>query len=230
MLNINFVPDDYIQNKESCRTNLLYSVLFLIVMGALAAVFVVVKARNERLTAREESIDKQLASRSQALEQIEELEKQSNKLLDKAYTVSGLIEPVPRSVLLAVLTNNLPDGTSLLEVGIKQQEEERKTLASALKNKAGKKKQTSNKKEQIPQESSKIELRGQAVSDLQVARYIQELELSSVLGDVKLVESVEYEAEDKKFRAFRLKINVKSSVRIDKEDIKRIAADKSLSM
>jgi len=230
MLNVNFVPDDYIQNKESCRTNLLYSVLFLIVMGSLACVFVFVKARNERLITKEENIDKQLSTESQALEQVEELEQQSNKLLDKAYTVSGLIEPVPRSVLLAVLTNNLPDGTSLLEVSIEQEKDEEKTLAYISKNKAGSKKQAGNKRDMESQEGSKIGLRGQAVSDLQVARYIQKLESSVILDDVKLVESVEYEAGDNKFRAFRLKINVKGLVKIDKDDVKRIASDKPSSI
>ncbi|GAF80214.1 unnamed protein product, partial [marine sediment metagenome] len=31
MVNINFVPDDYIQSTESRRTNLMYIVLFVVV-------------------------------------------------------------------------------------------------------------------------------------------------------------------------------------------------------
>ncbi|GAH79391.1 unnamed protein product, partial [marine sediment metagenome] len=43
MLNINFVPDDYIQNNESRRTNLMYLVLFAVVMAALGGSFLTIK-------------------------------------------------------------------------------------------------------------------------------------------------------------------------------------------
>ena len=35
MLNINFVPDDYVQSNVSRRTNLMYLVLFSVVMAGL---------------------------------------------------------------------------------------------------------------------------------------------------------------------------------------------------
>lgn len=226
MLNINFVPDDYLENKESHRTNLLYSVLFLIVMTALAGVFFVVKARNEKLAAQERAIDKELSTKSKTLEKVKELEQQSNKLLDKAFTVSELIEPVPRSVLLAVLTNKLPDGASLLKVNINQYKE--KTIpVSAANNESGGKNQKQSEK---TVEFTEIQLNGKAVSDLQVARYLQELKSSRILADVRLVESVEYRSEDEKFRSFRLKMNVKHSIKIEEDDIKRIAAERSLSI
>ena len=40
MVNINFVPDDYTQSNESRRTNLIYLVLFAVVMIALGGSFV----------------------------------------------------------------------------------------------------------------------------------------------------------------------------------------------
>jgi Tfp pilus assembly protein PilN len=218
MLNMNFVPDDYIQNKESCRTNILYSVLFLIVMASLAGVFVVIKARNERLIKEETAIDKQLEEKSQLFEQVKQLESKSNRLLDKAFTVSGLIEPLPRSFLLAMLTNNLPSGTSLFQVDIEQFEKGKKHSLS-------KNKSTGQQGEQI---ASKINLKGQAVSDLQVAMYIERLEASEILEQVRLVESVEIEKDENKRRAFMLEITVKKGVRIEEKDVKRIAKLKSV--
>jgi Tfp pilus assembly protein PilN len=226
MLNINFVPDDYIENKESCRTNLLYSVLFLIVMSALAAVFFVTKARNERLIAQEEAIDKQLSAKSQTLEKVKKLEEQSDKLLNKALTVSGLIEPVPRSVLLAMLTNKLPNGVSLLQISLNQNTKE-VVSASGKGGKSGEKEQ---KLSTETVEITEVDLHGKAVNDLQVAQYIQELKSSRILGEVKLIESIEYKEDEEKFRAFRLEVNVKDSVKIEENDIKRIAAEKSLSI
>jgi hypothetical protein len=48
MVNINFVPDDYAQSNESRRTNLIYLVLFAVVMIALGGSFVSIKIRQRR--------------------------------------------------------------------------------------------------------------------------------------------------------------------------------------
>ena len=47
MPSINFVPDDYIQNNESQRANLLYVVLLIIVMSALGGVFTTITMRKK---------------------------------------------------------------------------------------------------------------------------------------------------------------------------------------
>ena len=46
MLNINFVPDDYVQSGESRRTNLMCLVLVVLVMAALGGSFVTIKIRQ----------------------------------------------------------------------------------------------------------------------------------------------------------------------------------------
>ena len=53
MLNINFVPDDYIKSSESRRTNLMYLVLFAVVMAVLGGSFMAIKIRRRALNARE---------------------------------------------------------------------------------------------------------------------------------------------------------------------------------
>ncbi|GAH03662.1 unnamed protein product, partial [marine sediment metagenome] len=45
MLNLNFVPDDYIRSNESRRTNLMYLVLLVVVMAGLGGSFVTIKIR-----------------------------------------------------------------------------------------------------------------------------------------------------------------------------------------
>ncbi len=53
MLNMNFVPDDYIKSSESRRTNLMYLVLFGVVMAALVGSFMTIKIRRRVLGAKD---------------------------------------------------------------------------------------------------------------------------------------------------------------------------------
>ncbi len=46
MVNINFVPDDYVQNNESHRTNVMYLILLLIMMAVLGGSFLTIKIRQ----------------------------------------------------------------------------------------------------------------------------------------------------------------------------------------
>jgi len=57
MLNINFVPDDYIQSTESRRTNFMYIILFAVVMVVLAGSFATIKIRQRALDSKEKLSD-----------------------------------------------------------------------------------------------------------------------------------------------------------------------------
>ena len=74
MLNINFVPEDYIQDNESTRTNLMYAVLFLIVMIALGSAFATVKIRQRAIAAKEKLIEAKMVKARSAIKQFEELQ------------------------------------------------------------------------------------------------------------------------------------------------------------
>ena len=47
MANIDFVPNDYIQKRDSTRANLLYLFLFIVVMAGIGATFSVIKMRQK---------------------------------------------------------------------------------------------------------------------------------------------------------------------------------------
>ncbi|MHC4537734.1 MAG: hypothetical protein ACYS6K_27700 [Planctomycetota bacterium] len=125
MANINFVPDDYVQNTESSRTNLLYLVLFGVVMIALCGSFMTIKIRQRACGIKEQLVNTKMTKIQEAIKKFEELQTKRGEMMRTALTTSQLIEPVPRSVLLASLTNNLPQGVSLLKLGLLQKESAR---------------------------------------------------------------------------------------------------------
>ncbi|MEN6576019.1 MAG: hypothetical protein ABFD90_06725, partial [Phycisphaerales bacterium] len=115
MPNINFVPDDYIQSNESRRANLMCLILFSVVMAALGGSFVTIKIRQRACRAEESLVNAKMTRLEQSIKQFEDLQSKRQEMMRTALTTAELLEPVPRSVLLASLTNSLPAGVSLIK-------------------------------------------------------------------------------------------------------------------
>jgi Tfp pilus assembly protein PilN len=226
MVNINFVPDDYIQNNESRRTNVLYLVLFAVVMAGLGGSFATIKLRQRALNTKETTVNTKLTQAQEAIKQFERLQQRRREMMKTALTTAELLETVPRSVLLAALTNNLPPGVSLVELRLVQKEPP-KTSRTAPATKYQKVQASKDQAPETPASKEKllethISIEGFAPTDRQVAAYIQSLSSSALLENVALVESKEHKIDDAAFRRFRLTAMLGKDVRLSKEDIEKI--------
>jgi Tfp pilus assembly protein PilN len=225
MANINFVPDDYIENTESRRTNLMYLVLLAVVMAAMGGSFLTIRYRQRALDTQELLINKKLARAAEAITQFEQLQAKRKDMMKTALTTAELLEPVPRSVLLAALTNNLPAGVSLLQLALVQKEPPRTTSRVATTKYQQSQGSAAGGQEAVSKEKllqTNIDIEGVAPSDRQVAAYIGSLRSSMLLMDVALVESKEQKVEDSVFRRFKLKAKLRKDVRLSKQDIEEI--------
>jgi len=227
MNNINFVPDEYIQNSESRRTNLIYLALFVVVMTGLVGSFATIKIRQRMCRTEEENINMKMAQVPEALKQSEELQKKYKAMMKTVLTAAELLEPVPRSILLASLTNNLPSGTSLLKLHLVQKESKagRRTNKATTKYQAVQAEKDLVNELKSSQEKSletSISIEGIAPSDLQVAAYIEHLSNSALLDSVALVESKEYKIDDTTFRQFKLTAMLRKNVNLSDVDLDEI--------
>ena len=228
MLNINFVPDDYVQSSELRRANLMYLVLFGVVMAALGGSFMTIKIRQCACRVQERLANAKLTQIQGALKQFEELQTKRKMMMKTALTTAELLEPVPRSILLASLTNNLPVGVSLLKLSLVQNEPKptSRIVGSTSKYKAAQAKNAAEQPEGSQEKSLEtcMEIEGIAPSDLQVAAYIERLSTSGgLLNNVALVESKEHKVDDSAFRRFKLTAMLKKNIQLTKEDIERIS-------
>jgi len=229
MLNINFVPDDYVQSGESRRTNLLCLLLLALVMAGLGGSFAFIKIRQRACRDRESLANNRLAGIQKSIRQFEELQTRRKAMMKTALTTAELLEPVPRSVILASLTNNLPSGVSLLKLNLiqKQPKKSATTAASTSKYKAAQANKTIEHQARLSQEKSletHIDIGGMAPSDLQVADYIEYLSASQLLDNVELVESKEYKIDDTTFRQFKLRATIRKEVHLTADDVEVIRA------
>ena len=234
MLNINFVPDDYIQNSESRRTNLMYLILFAVVMAALGGSFATIKIRQRAVGVKDKLVNTRMARIQKAIQQFEELQTKRKAMMKTALTTAQLLEPMPRSVLLASLTNSLPPGVSLLKLNLIQKEPKQVGHAAVPTNKY--QAAQADREADEPRLSGErllethIDIEGMAPSDLQVAAYIEQLGTSSLLDNVALVESKEHKVEDTTFRQFKLTAMLKQDVQLTKDDIDRIKTRAEMSV
>ncbi len=224
MVNINFVPDDYVQNNESRKMNLIYIVLLLAVLVALGGSFVTIKIRQRACTVKENLVNQRMAQTQETMKQLEELQTKRKEMMKTALTTAELLEPVPRSILLAALTNNLPSGVSLMDLNF-MQKEPKNTVQSSVSKFQATQTGTKDSQERLSMEQlleTNINIEGVATSDLQVAEYIKKLSVSNLLDNVALVESKEYKVEETAFRRFKLTAMLKKDVHLSKEDVEDI--------
>ena len=225
MLNVNFVPDDYVQSGESRRTNLMYLALFAVVMAGLGGSFLTIKVRQRACSTKENLVNNKMTEIQQAIRQFEELQTKRREMMKTALTTAELLEPVPRSVLLASLTNNLPPGVSLLELNIVQaQPKQTNRVSGKSKYRAAQTQNAAAKTHSSPEKllETNIDIEGIAPSDLQVAAYIEKLSNSNLIYNVALVESKEHSIEDTTFRQFKLRAMLKKEVHLTKKDVEEI--------
>jgi len=232
MANINFVPDDYIQNNESRRANWMYLVLFMLVMAGLWGSFITIKIRQRACSDREKLVNAKMARLQESLNKFEQLQTKRKVMMRSALTTAELLEPVPKSVLLAALTNNLPPGVSLLKLQMVQKEPPPQTNQAAPASKYQAAQAEKDKEKAAPQSrisnerflETSIDISGMASNDVQVAAYIERLSSSSLLQTVALVESKERKVDNGTFREFKLKAMLQKEAHLTKEDVDIIKA------
>ena len=224
MAMINFVPDDYVQQRRASRSNVLYLMLLLAMLGAIGITFGFIKMRQRAVQTELAQLNSRMAEAQQQIAQLEELKTKSQTMMKTMVMTAELLEAVPRSIILASLTNNLPSGVSLLDFGL--EEKETQIYKSAAKNttssRYSKANATAAASEPQKTVSTNLQIKGIAPSDIQVAGFISRLNDAILFGDVSLVESKEIEIEKIKYRQFQLKAVIRPDLALTKENIDEI--------
>ncbi len=224
MTKIDFVPDDYVQQRESSRANMVCLILFAAIMGGIGATFTVIKMRQKAVRDDLTVLNQKMQNAQQQIAQLEQLTQKRKTMMKTAVMTAELIESVPKSVLLACVTNNLPSSVSLLELKVESEEHTIAPPTDAELSQYDKAKAEAAKKaiKPITIINTSIELEGIAPSDIEVANYIAALTDSILLEKVGLVESKEYEVEGIKFRQFKLNAMLKQDIELTQKDIESI--------
>jgi Tfp pilus assembly protein PilN len=238
MTTINFVPNDYIQQRRSSRVNLLYLILLAILLAGIAATFSIIKMRQAGARAELNQLDEQMQQAREEIARLDQIKQQGRTMVKSMMMTAELLEPLPRSIVLACLTNMLPPGVSLLEVKLEEKENKVTSPAPAAAGKAAagakpakptqyQAAAAGKQAKQAPAEvrtviQNDLVIEGIAHSDIEVASYIANLSGTTLLDNVQLIESKEQKIEDITYRQFRLRTSLKYNVTLTKDDINTI--------
>ena len=211
MSNTSFLPEDYLAQKAERRTNVICLTLFGVVMTVVFALFLFTNKQRSRILADQEEINLRYQKAAMQIEELTKLEEQKEQMLEKAELAAALVERVPRSILLAELINRMPPRLGLLS--LEMDSTKLKGVAPRDDKKTTGRPQRAKTKQEADQEVTKVEapryivslsMVGVAPTDLEVSRYMAELNAYDLLRDVRLEYSEETEVDERIMREFRI--------------------------
>ena len=209
MSTINLLPKDYVERRWRRRANWLCLILFFLVMAGVLGAQVVSEcsARHARQVLRR--VDADYAEAAKLIEQMQRLEAQERASRTSAELTASLIERVPRSTVLAAITQALPEHASLLSVELQMQRIVRGPAPASGKGRT-KFDALSGKPAPDPARASLVmEITGLASTDIEVGRLIANLARNPLIASVDLVYSQEKLIDQTPVREFQVKAELK---------------------
>jgi Tfp pilus assembly protein PilN len=197
---MNFLPRDFMERRGRRRANLLCLGLTGVALLALAGVCALYVMRAFGVSGLRAVVEQQYREAGRQIEQLKLLEDRKAGLVRKVELSADLLERVPRSHILARLTNALPSDTSLqvlvmssveVEVPAPKPTTTKEDEASAAPSKGSK----SKRPEKIRRREIQFRVDGLAMTDVQVAEYIARLTADPLFEEVNLKFSEEFPYE-----------------------------------
>lgn len=230
---LSFLPDDYLERKARRRTNAICAVLFCVVISAIGGAFTVTERSMREIQGQYERVQVEYTDAAKRIEQVQQMQDKQRKMAQQAELTAGLLEKVPRSFILAELTNGIPTGVSLIDF----------RLESTLQTGPAPKPKTAFEVRQaqvtaqnggilsIPTPQAKsynvtMRLNGVANSDDLVGDFIGTLSRSKMFHDVNLLFTDEHKQPDEpdlKLRKFQIEMKLDPRAQVD------VAAAKAMS-
>jgi Tfp pilus assembly protein PilN len=229
---LSFLPDDYLERKGQRRANAICAVLFVLVMAGVGAGFTLTERATKRIDDEYARVEEQYLSEAKRLEQVREMQEKQRRMARQAELSASLLERVPRSYLLADITNAMPAGASLLDFTLDSKIRARPATDAPKTAYEQKKaaKQGAAGAAAAPAEPKlydvALKLTGVARSDVQVAQFLRNLSRSKLLRDVNLVISEEHAQSEEKLRKFQIEmmINPDAEVQVAEPKLRQAAA------
>ena len=220
---LSFLPDDYLDRKQRRRTNAICAVLFCIVISSIAGAFTVTERSMREIEKQAADVDLQYTSAAKRIEQYQQMEEKQRTMQHQAELTASLLEKVPRTKILARITNGIPQGVSLLDFTLNSTlstapQSAPKTAFDARKAELDASRGVISAMASQPRVYDvSMRLTGVAPNDGQVSKFITKLNTTPMFKDVNLVFTDEFVAGDKesKLRKFAIEMNLNPNAPID---------------
>lgn len=206
---VDFLPEDYVEKRQAARSAILCIGLCLIVMAGIVTTYMMTQRNINTALKEYEDVTRQFNNASKLLADMQEVDNERSRMLQKAEVTAMLQERVPRSRLLEEFTRLSHGQAKLLEINLKSREIAVKAPVTQLQK--TKKQMGDSKIPEIvkpPEMEVTVELIGYAQTDGNLANFISALGKSPLLTDVNLVFTEETKVKDHTMRKFKLDMKI----------------------
>ena len=205
-MNSSFLPEDYLARKLARRSNIVCISLCAVVLCFICfAFFVKVQQKNVAVDKNQQA-DAEVEAKARQIDQIAQLEKQTDEQKKKAAITSQLLDPVKKSNLLAELINTMPVDLSLTDMDLKTEtpKNHRAPSTSMSRRRAD----AAPPANTVVKQDVNLEIVGLAATDVLVSEYIGALQTHPLFATATLVTTGEKKIDDVVLRQFKLKVQV----------------------
>jgi len=208
---VNMLPEDYVARQAQRRANVVCLVLFVAVMTTVLAAAFVSQRSLQNTTEVWERVNNSYAEAGKLIQQMQSLQAVRQRMFKKANLTAGLLERVPRSYLLAMVTAALPEGGSLREFKLTtKRKQTRVVTAKTKKTQYG---EAAAKRAAQAKSDSDLEVtmtvRGLAATDLEVARFMANMARCPLMEAVEIAYSEQKKFMDVVVRDFEVVMRLK---------------------
>lgn len=224
MNDTSFLPDDYLAAARERRTNIAGLVLFAAVLGGVAIWFTRSNVEYREVRDRQEQVGHSFAAVADRIRDMQEQERTRELMLEKARLAISLVDPMPRSIILAELVGRMPERVSLIDLQLRSEAvrpargaastSARTTPAAkpagrnAAAGSADKADKAAPPRAEPVRHAINLVLTGTAPTDLDVSAYLQALGRFDLFESVRLELSEEREISGRPTRHFRIAIRI----------------------
>ncbi len=217
MSTVNLLPSDVLKKRSQSRANILLTLLFAVVMGAVIAATIFSERKSRQARKVRERTHRSCEEAARLIHLTQQLDSKRATMVRKAELDLALLEKVPRSYLLALVTNALPKQTAITQVSIETikpasapvRRYTRRGSASAAP-------APSKAPPATPQIQAKIT--GLAGTDVELAKFIANLARNPLTGSVDLVYSQEKMIGEISVREFQVILKLKPDASVYEGD------------
>jgi hypothetical protein len=218
---VDFLPEDYVQAKRRTRANLLCFGLFVVVMLAIVWAFVVNQQQDARVAELADEVNERIAAESRKLHHMKELNRKKRAMLEKARVTEQLLQRVPRSLILAELTNAMPKQCSWLKWELKTTRQRKQTVRRRVTRLQARLMARQAAGQPQPKEV-KLTIEGLSPTDLEVSSFMGAVKKCPLFENVALVSTEEHKRGEEILRRFKICLTLARDAR---EHVERLAAD-----
>ncbi len=217
---LSFLPDDYLDNKAQRRANVICAILFLVTMVSIGLAFTTSEAslrKDEQINAQ---VNEDFTDAAKRIEQFKQMQEKQRTMAHQAELTASLLEKVPRSLILAKITNSLPQGVSLTDFLLTSNK--RNTMPAARTAFEAKASATSIVGQVADAKIYDVTLKigGLAPTDVQVGDLLKKLKAIPMFKDVNLIitdwdRDGDKKSTDQQYRKFQIEMTLNPNADLD---------------